>query len=311
MSKKPEKKSDVAASESRENASVFDFLYRDSRRIASFLAQLDELGHLQQITQTDHAEEGESQESRTGGHIGVPGALGGKHEGETGVTSSRSESAQRVYDPFWANARRFLDLLEENSLVQRDLEEAKVGQFVLATGYLSVQDLAMFKEAWKLQSIQRQVKGGVAGKKTGNMTAAQKAASQTEKQNTELFLDMIQIMPHSVHARLLTKTGENENTKLVWCALNQDYLVAPASDLTLTYGAMMAGEWSVIGILSAHPEYLTPDLSQEFNEEDLGLTESIIGQLSKILAPIVRVTLGRPAAAHAVTPLLIFRDVSG
>ncbi len=72
----------------------------------------------------------------------------------------------------------------------------------------------------------------------------------------------------------------------------------------------MSGNWSIIGILSAHPEYLAPDLTQKFDSEDFGLMQSIVGQLSKILAPIVRVSLGRPAAAYAVTPLLIFREVS-
>lgn len=72
----------------------------------------------------------------------------------------------------------------------------------------------------------------------------------------------------------------------------------------------MSGKWSIIGILSAQPEYLTPGFAQQFDESDLGLTHSIVGQISKILAPIVRMTLGRPAAAHAITPLLIFRELS-
>ena len=180
---------------------------------------------------------------------------------------------------------------------------------MLASGYLSIQDLAMFKEAWKTPSIQRQIKGATGGgQKTGNMTAAQKAEAREQQNNTELFLDMIQIMPHSVHARLLTTL--NGQTKLVWCTLDQQCLVAPASDITLTYGEMMSGEWSIIGILSAYPEFQTPDLGQQFDEGDLGLTQSIVGQISKMLAPIVRVALGRPAAAHAVTPLLIFRELS-
>jgi hypothetical protein len=72
----------------------------------------------------------------------------------------------------------------------------------------------------------------------------------------------------------------------------------------------MSGEWSIVGILSADPEYLTPDLNQQFDTENFGLMESIVGQLSKLLGPVVRVALGRPAAAHAITPLLIFRDVA-
>jgi len=306
-------KKDVIVSEEEldgaEVDSVFDFLYHDSRRIASFLSQFDDNGHLTGLTKAETA----AKSAKRGKKIGLGGEsplLGGaKVEFELSPSEAGSESLERVYDPFWTNARQFLDVLTERNMIQRDIGNASIGQFVLATGYLSIQDLAMFKEAWKTQSIQRRIKAGVGiGAKTGNMTAAQKAVAREQQENAEMFLDMIQIMPHAVHARLLTAIGDGAG--LVWCTLNQDYLVAPASDLTLTYGDTMSGKWSIIGILSAYPEYLTPDLSQQFNDDDLGLTHSIVGQVSKMLAPIVRVTLGRPAAAHAITPILIFRDVN-
>jgi hypothetical protein len=290
-----------------ENPSVYDFLYNDSRRIGSYLSQFG-VGHLQQLTQTKEAERGSKKGSETEGKLGVPGLGGGTHKQTQQTSLAAAESSVRVYDPLWTNARAFLNHLSENSLIQRNIDEANIGQFVLATGYLGIQDLAMFKDAWKLQSIQRKVKAGVGdGKKIANMTAAQKAEAREEQENRDLFLDMLQIMPHSVHARMIT---QGDDAKLIWCTLNQDYLVVPASDIVLTYGEIMSGEWSIIGILSAHPEYLTPDLVQEFDDKDFGLMHSIIGQLTKIMAPIVRVTLGRPAAAHAITPLLIFREVS-
>ena len=289
--------------------SVFDFLYHDSRRIASFLSQFDNNGLLTGVTQGDSI----TKDAKRGKKIGIGGDValfgGGNIEFEVSPGESGSQTLERVYDPFWANAREFLDALTERNLVQRDISEANIGQFVLATGFLSVQDLAMFKEAWKAPSIQKKVKGGATnGKKFANMTAAEKSAVREQQENTDLFLDMIQIMPHSVHARMLTRVGENAN--LIWCTLNQDHLVTPASDIALTYGATMSGEWSILGILSAKPEYQSPDLNAVFDAEDFGLTESIVGQISKMLAPIVRVSLGRPAAAHAVTPLLIFREVA-
>lgn len=297
-----------AEQDEAENASVFDFLYHDSRRVASYLSQFDNSGLLTGITQS----EGVSKGSKRGKRIGFGGNTplgGGNIELEIGPSEAGSESLVRVYDPYWANALQFLDVLEERGMIQRNLDEATIGQFVLVTGFLSIQDLGMMKEAWKSSSIQRKVKSGVGGgKKMSNMTAAQKVVAKEEAENMELFLDMIQIMPHSVHARMLTKV--NDAAKLVWCVLNQDNLVTAASDIALTYGEMMSGDWSIIGILSAYPEYLTPDLNGSFDENDLGLTESIIGQLTKMLAPVVRVSLGRPSAAFAVTPLLIFREVS-
>lgn len=240
------------------------------------------------------------------GNIGV---ASGKVQGATETSTDMGEGYSGVFDPLWSNARAFLDHLSEHDLLGRSLEQASIGQFVLAKGYLGIRDLAMFKEAWKLPSVQRKVKAGSAsGQKASNMTAAQKAAAREEQENTALFFDMIQIMPHAVHAQLIT--SEEGNARLVWCTLNQDYLVSPPSDITLAYGGMMAGEWSIVGVLSAHPEFLTPDLDQQFDEENFGLTESIVGQISNMLAPVVRFALGRPSAAHAITPLLIFREVA-
>jgi hypothetical protein len=308
MSKKGEKASSGEQGEAAPD-SVFDFLYHDSRRIASFLSQFDNNGLLTGLTQGDSVSKGAKRSKKIGVGGDVPLIGGGNVEFELGPGEVGSQTLERVYDPFWTNARLFLDVLTERNIIQRDLDEANIGQFVLVTGYLSIQDLAMFKEAWKAPTVQRKVKGGdVGSKRTANMTAAQKAAAREQQENTDLFLDMIQVMPHAVHARLLTRAGTA--AKLVWCTLNQDHLVAPASDITLTYGATMSGEWSIVGILSADPEYQTPDLTEEFDAENFGLMESIVGQLSKMLAPIVRVSLGRPAAAHAITPLLIFREVA-
>lgn len=298
-----------AAQGAAEHNSVFDFLYHDSRRIASFLSQFDNNGLLTGITQGESVAKGAKRSKKVsiGGDVPIMG--GGSLEFEIGPGETGSQSLERAYDPFWANARQFLDVLTERNMIQRDISAANIGQFILATGYLSIRDLAMFKEAWKLQSIQRKVKAGNGGsQKAANFTAAQKAAVREEQENTSLFLDMIQIMPHAVHAQLIT--SEEANARLVWCTLNQEYLVSPASDIALAYGDMMAGEWSILGVLSAHPEYLTPDFNQQFDAENFGLTESIVGQISKMLAPIVRLALGRPSAAYAITPLLIFREVA-
>lgn len=301
-------KTSALADEGSSAPSVLDFLYHDSRRIGSFLAQFEGDGHLQQFTRSKDGKRGKKETSShdVKGNVGV---ASGTLKGSTETSTEMGEGYSGVFDPLWSNARAFLDHLSEHGLLGRSLDQAAIGQFVLVKGYLGIQDLSMFKDAWALKSVQSKVKGGIGGNpKQGNMTAAQKAAAREQQENTTLLLDMIQIMPHAVHARLIT--SEHGNARLVWCTLNQEYLVSPPSDILLAYGDTMAGEWSMVGVLSAHPEYLTPDLNQEFDPENFGLTESIVGQLSKMLAPVVRVALGRPSAAYAITPLLIFRDVA-
>lgn len=304
------KKKEIASSAVRdevEQDSVFDFLYHDGRRVASFLSQFDDNGLLTGLTQSE-AVAIKAKRSKRIGFGGNSPLGGGNIDFELGPAEGGSEGMERVYDPFWANAREFLDVLETRKLLSREIAEATLGQFVLVSGYLNIKDLGMLKEAWKAPSIQKKIKQGMgSGKKLANMTAAQKAAAREEQENADLFLDMLQIMPHSVHASLIT--SDLEQPALVWCAINQDYLIMPPSDIALTYGQMMSGEWCIVGVLSARPEFQTPDLTGEIDQSSFGLTDSIIGQVSGALAPIVRFALGRPAAAYAITPLLIFREV--
>jgi len=287
--------------------SVLDFLYHDSRRIGSFLSQFEGDGHLQQLTRTKHGLRGKKETSSRDvkGNLGV--ASGGL-KGETETALEMNEGYARVFDPYWANARAFLDHLSEREMIQRDITAAAVGQFVLAKGWLNILDLAMFKDVWKIPEVRKKIQSGaVSSKPIAQMNAAEKAVHKEQKENMEMLLAMMQIMPHSVHASMITNA---EDPSLVWCALREEYLVTPASDLTLAHGATMPGEWSILGILSAAPEFVNPDLSGNADDQMAGLMQSIVGQVSKTIAPIVRVALGRPAAASAVTPLLIFREVA-
>lgn len=310
----------MVASESRENASVFDFLYHDSRRIASFLAQLDELGHLQQITQTDHAEEGENQESRTGGHLGVPGAVGGKHEGATGVSSSRSEGAQRVYDPFWANARRFLDLLTERDMISRDIETARIGQFTLASGALVISDNSMLRALWDSPVVGKFLKAQEAAQAQASAQEAPEPVNRHQRRSeqakarkavpakpavteSELAMALMPHMPHSGQLHVVT------DDYAVWAPVADGALVAPMPELILKHGQKVAGQWSILGILDALPfeqsEMLTP-----MEMVRVGMTLDSISNVSLQMGPAIRQALGRPLLSYGMTPLLVFREVS-
>lgn len=287
---------------------VLDFLYHDSRRIGSFLSQFEGDGHLQQITRKKDGTRAKKETSSNDlkGNIGL---LGGSFKGGLETNLEMAEGYSRVFDPYWTNARAFLDHLSEREMLQRDFNLANVGQFVLVKGWLSILDLVMLKDAWRLPTLQRKVlSGAIPDKKQSQMTAAERASQKELKENTEMMMEMMQVLPHSIHASLLI--SDENSTGLVWCSLREEYLVTPASDLTLAHGARMPGEWSLLGILSAQPEYLTPDLSNNLNDQHPGLFQSVIGQVSLNLAPVVRMAMGRPAAASAITPLLIFREVA-
>lgn len=297
--------------------SVFDFLYHDSRRIGSFLSQFDANGLLTGLTQGESVTRG----AKRGYKIGLGGNLpllgGGNVDYERGPREGGSESLERAYDPFWTNALTFLDFLEERRLIVPQIEQAAFGQFVLARGYLSVLDLAMFKQAWNLPTVQQAARAGQqpdqassGGNRHERRKQGQHRAPQTSQMPSEvdMTLDLLKVLPHTVHASIMT---EHET---IWANLNEDYMVTPPSEIILTHGASMPGEWAMLGILSGRPDFGETEFQQMIAERRSnlppGLVNSAIGHLAQTMAPIIRTALGRPASAYAVTPLLVFREVA-
>ena len=125
----------------------------------------------------------------------------------------------------------------------------------------------------------------------------------------EIGLELLTILPHTVNASIFT-----DNTDRVWSSLRDEFMVTPAAELVLTHGVSPPGEWAMLGILSARPDIGEMELQQRIaalgSDLPIGLVNSGVGQMAQILAPIVRGVLGRPSASYALTPLLIFREIT-
>ena len=132
---------------------------------------------------------------------------------------------------------------------------------------------------------------------TANPTPAgphQAKAPLTEKQ---LALEILPFLPHFVQARVLTGAA------MVWSTLADGGLTTSTGDLLLKHGALIAGKWNMVGVLDAVPDAMaSPAPVQEFE----GYMKAI-----QVLGDIARPLLGRPKDAYGMTPLLIFREVSG
>lgn len=130
--------------------SVFDFLYNDSRRVSSYLAQMDDNGLLTGITQSENV----TKNAKRGVNLSA-NILGNGGGIEITPKEGGSEASERVYDPFWANARYLLDVLDERKMIHRDLASAPIGSIVLISGKMSVVDLGLLKEVWALPRIRK------------------------------------------------------------------------------------------------------------------------------------------------------------
>jgi hypothetical protein len=307
-------KSDNEASgeepEDQGNASVYDFLYHDVRRVGSFLAQFDEAGHLWQVTQSEGVVKSQSRGFRfaAGAEIAQVGAA--NLDLSRSPASGGSEASERIYDPLWTNARTLLDYLSERRMLQRDLPAARIGEFVLASGELAVVDLPMLRQLWELPIVRDTVRAAVVPSPENQAEARNRAERRRESRQqpkrpltiaedpAEFILQSVRYYPHAIQATLITSGGV-----AVWSSLREESLVGSSADLMLKHGPVLAGVWNIVGILDALPEVA----QSEALAAALGNTP--FAQVAQALAPVVRQMLGRPDHAYGVTPLLIFREI--
>jgi hypothetical protein len=310
--------------EGQENDSVFDFLYHDARRVGSFLAQFDKSGHLQQVKQTESVGRTSSNKAGMSGSGGVPLVAQGAGSAEHSWARDGREGAERVYDPLWANALALLDFLTEADMIKRDIGRARIGGFVLFSGVLTIVDLSMMKGVWEIPVLKKSFTDGVAlsiNKQENDLSGNRherrlnQLKQNTEKKNSAKELEMqvdgilqlLKLLPHAVQARVT-----NENGTTVWSNLREDCLVISTADLALKHGPTISGEWNVLGILDAEPDVNIDGPESPSRSQVLALAalaDSPFAQSMAHLSPFIR-QLGRPATAHGITPILIFRKVS-
>jgi hypothetical protein len=296
--------------------SVYDFLYHDVRRIASFLAQFETYGVLQQVKAIEAASRTESTKSGLTTNLSAAIAKAGIGKDIT-TGSEERDSAERIYDPFWANARILLNYLAERDMIIRDIIEARIGQFVLVTGNLAAFDLSLLKETWQLPIVKDTVFAAAAKDAAKSATlpppknkaerAKDRYAKQALPEGMEAGFELMKILPHTIQASI---SGSKWS---VWSSLREDSLVMTGSELLLKHGIWIEGAWNMLGILDALPHGGEDQLrlhqaQQMVSGASLG---GFLGQVITPLAPAARMMLGRPATSFGMTPLLIFREVSG
>ena len=268
-----------------ERSSVYDFLYHDPRRIASFLSQFTQYGQPQSLTRSESTAENSSTKNVVAGKAGLLPLGSFTGSGETAASESANQALTTTYDPLWQNALALLDYLYQRKLIQRDVAQAKIGQFVLIQGDLDVVDLGTLGRAWG-ESAFKKLALAASGAGPGSRRGQQ-------RMETEAGISFIKVLPYSIQATL-------RGTISVWCCLQSAGMVTPADDLLLKHGVTVQGVWSLLGILDAAPDAQLP-ASPSSNVPDL------VG-LMRTLAPPARQLLGRPADHYGVTPLLIFRE---
>lgn len=287
-----------------QGVSVYDFLYNDARRVASFLAQFHDHGLLQGVKATETAARTSSERFDVSGGANM---LVGKAgiAAQTTESSEEREAAENSYDPFWRNALRFLDALEASNMIQRDLAAAQMGQIVLVRGALAAFDFGILKEAWKLSAVRNAAKKSVQPAPAGTREERRrmKVAAADGQSSIEAGLELIGIIPHVIQATIASDAGT------VWCTLKDDALTGTSADLLTKHGARISGEWHMLAILDALPEPESGDYALVLDQLIAASSLNLMGgEIVAAMLPFIRPMLGRPTTAFGATPLLIFRE---
>lgn len=280
---------------------LLDFFYHDHRRVSLFLAQLETYGLLRQVKATEAASHTGTTRTTKSAGAGLTSLLKGEMSlGET-VTDDERDEAERTYDPLWANARRFMDYLAGTNLVESDIGRARIGHFIHIFGTITIIDTSLLRNLWESQTVTAELKRRW---KKGEIPGQPKPTPQ-QIEHQQIMFEMLPKWPHGTQ---LTIDGTGFSA---WGTLAEDCTITTAGEIALKHGYEIPGTWHVLGILDATPSPLAipinvPEIAQSPTEA-LNNMKSI----GKNLSNSIRSALGRPVDKYGITPILIFREVSG
>jgi hypothetical protein len=304
-------------SDSRGGSSVHDFLYYDTRRIASYLSQLGQYGAPGRLTH--HQETGETATTKAGGRLsgGAPGIAAAESAEENARDTRWSEHLDQEFDPFWLAGLNLHDELTKRRLIRSDLAQAAIGDFVDVQGALGIVDFTMFLALWQRRSVHDAIESGVSASAIpsalANMSRQQRRAqdrnrappSREQSSIGQLIADILAAIPHPVQARMLT-----EQRQATWSTLRQDGLVTEVQDVLLKHGFALDGRWRIFGVLDAMPR---PD-DDETDPLKIALTETFaetsFGGIATSLHPLLQSGFARPNEAWGITPVMIYRELN-
>lgn len=290
-----QKKESSAEPGRQEKDSVYDFLYHDAPRIASFLSQFNPSGHLKALTHSDSDSTG----SQYGANANVEGSVHatggipcfadgdinakGDLHGSMSFNTGNENTLSRTYDPLWQNSLSLLAYLQQRNLINKNILNSHIGQFVLVSGSLMMLDMGFIQKLLDNKKIKQNALKKIGGNKEN-------------QQDSEMGMELFSILPASIQSYFI---GEDFS---MWSTLKKDGLSLSTDDLHLKHGPLISGEWKMVGILDALPGR---DSSKNISNFPFVL------QCFDGFFTTTRNQFGRPEDYFGVTPLLIFREVTG
>lgn len=119
---------------------IFDFIYLDTKRLTSYLAQLDDDGVLLSIKKTKHLKD----EQKTLGSVGLNNAT----KASTEINEEIGKQQERHYDSSSTALYSVMDRLDELGFIKKSVSDTAIGQLLLCSGSITFQDIRMMRNLW-------------------------------------------------------------------------------------------------------------------------------------------------------------------
>jgi len=268
-----------------QNESLVDFIYVDKSRILSYIAQLFDDGPLQALSKTH-----EIDQSKTGNIEASLSLFKGGRQSKDSITHSE----YRVYDSSWAQILDFISSVSKSGKIS-DIYSANLGQFVQLRGNIKIRDMRLMDDVWNILEVM--------GIDSFTQASVQKAATKEKRREADMqrklfkyAFGMLQKMPQPLTLSM------TDGASTTWASLAPENMTINPMDFIFKHGTNIAGEWSVIGVLDGVPEDYSEFNAPLFDDVEFGgAVDSVIDVIKQF---------GRPSSAYAITPLVLYRNVS-
>lgn len=274
---------------------LYDFIYADTRRIYSYLSQIDPSGVVTAIKEI-------TSESDT---YGADGELNAKIvKAAIKGSSLNSQSLEHQFDATPTLPWSLINHLDSLGYLNSELGKTPIGGLVHLQGSLTLADVRLMREAWgpltelafieNEQSINDQIKNskGEALRSLKEQLAALSAKLKYERASAAL----LEKLPHTVNMTLSFDGGR------CWSLLSPTNFLFDPEDLLFKHGSSISGTWHMVAIVDAEPIY---------DESDPGtwFVEGNFHDLMSRVTDIFKFRFGRPQGHYGVTPIAIYRAV--
>lgn len=264
--------------------SIFDFFYLDNQKIKSFYAQLNGLGALNTLKQTNQVGDTRKLEA----NVQIPAVAGGK----MGSDHLASTSSERLYDSLPTMPREMINRLDELGFIYRDLTPENLGSLVLLQGYLDISDIEVMQKAME-PAIDFMCKS------MPTKTAAHKAKKKEAEDSLKPIANFMKVIPFALSCNLFVPNDTEDELTQVWMSLAREDMPSTIHDINFKHGEKLAGKWYVLGVLDAIPNNLDANKRIHPNNDELAVFKKALSEMMKMF--------GRSSDAYGMTPIAIFR----